>query len=148
MVPRLGAATVLALIVVGQMLGSLACDHFGLLGLPHAATPRGARACRWAAHLWHGRVGAHGARAGFGLAYLTEQQCRSDIEAGRVLADSCPPFAGFHLYYPSRRHPTQAFSLLVDALRYREPAKTARKSSIVRTKAADIQGLRVSPSLT
>ncbi|MGF7176148.1 DMT family transporter [Azospirillum doebereinerae] len=33
MVPRLGAATVLALIVVGQMLGSLAFDHFGLFGL-------------------------------------------------------------------------------------------------------------------
>jgi transporter family-2 protein len=39
MVPRLGAATVLALIVVGQMLGSLVFDHFGLLGLPqHAAS--------------------------------------------------------------------------------------------------------------
>jgi bacterial/archaeal transporter family-2 protein len=35
MVPRLGAATVLALIVVGQMLGSLTFDYFGLLGLPH-----------------------------------------------------------------------------------------------------------------
>ena len=35
MVPRLGAATVLALIVVGQMLGSLTFDHFGLLGVPH-----------------------------------------------------------------------------------------------------------------
>jgi bacterial/archaeal transporter family-2 protein len=34
MVPRLGAATVLALIVVGQMLGSLVFDHFGVLGLP------------------------------------------------------------------------------------------------------------------
>lgn len=34
MVPRFGAATVLALIVVGQMLGSLAFDHFGVLGLP------------------------------------------------------------------------------------------------------------------
>lgn len=34
MVPRLGTATVLALIVVGQMLGSLAFDHFGLLGVP------------------------------------------------------------------------------------------------------------------
>lgn len=33
-VPRFGAATVLALIVVGQMLGSLAFDHFGILGLP------------------------------------------------------------------------------------------------------------------
>lgn len=33
MVPRLGAATTLALIVVGQMLGSLLFDHFGLLGI-------------------------------------------------------------------------------------------------------------------
>jgi transporter family-2 protein len=32
-VPRLGAATVLALIVVGQMVGSLAFDHYGILGL-------------------------------------------------------------------------------------------------------------------
>lgn len=34
MVPRLGVATTLALIVVGQMVGSLAFDHFGLLGIP------------------------------------------------------------------------------------------------------------------
>jgi bacterial/archaeal transporter family-2 protein len=33
-VPRLGAATVLALVVVGQMIGSMAFDQFGLLGLP------------------------------------------------------------------------------------------------------------------
>ncbi|MBO4221862.1 DMT family transporter [Bradyrhizobium neotropicale] len=40
MVPRLGAATVLALIVVGQMIGSLAFDHFGVLGIPqHSANP-------------------------------------------------------------------------------------------------------------
>lgn len=40
MVPRLGAATTLALIVVGQMLGALTFDHVGLLGLPqHAASP-------------------------------------------------------------------------------------------------------------
>ena len=40
MMPRLGAAVVVALIVVGQMLGSLAFDHFGLLGLPqHSAGP-------------------------------------------------------------------------------------------------------------
>lgn len=35
MVPSLGAATVLSLVVVGQMLGSMAFDHFGILGLPH-----------------------------------------------------------------------------------------------------------------
>lgn len=34
MVPRIGAASVMALIVVGQMLGSLAFDHFGLFGVP------------------------------------------------------------------------------------------------------------------
>lgn len=62
-----------------------------------------------------------GARSGQGLAYLPEEQVRSDIEHGgliRVLDDWCPPFSGYHLYYPSRRQPTQAFSLLVDALRY------------------------------
>jgi transporter family-2 protein len=33
LLPRLGAATVIALIVTGQMAGSLAFDHFGLFGL-------------------------------------------------------------------------------------------------------------------
>jgi DNA-binding transcriptional LysR family regulator len=37
----------------------------------------------------------------------------------RVLADWCPPFPGYHLYYPSRRQPTPAFALLVDALRHK-----------------------------
>lgn len=36
----------------------------------------------------------------------------------RVLANWCPPFPGYHLYYPSRQ-PTPAFALLLDALRYR-----------------------------
>lgn len=40
MVPRLGATAVVALVVVGQMLGSLAFDHFGVLGIPqHPASP-------------------------------------------------------------------------------------------------------------
>ena len=37
----------------------------------------------------------------------------------RVLEDWCPPFAGYHLYYPSRRQPSAAVSLLVEALRWR-----------------------------
>ncbi len=60
--------------------------------------------------------------AGFGLAHMTEDQVRADLESGRlvrVLADWCPPFSGYHLYYPSRRQPSPAFSLMVDALRYR-----------------------------
>jgi DNA-binding transcriptional LysR family regulator len=59
--------------------------------------------------------------AGLGIAYLPEDQVRSHISTGRlirVLADWCPPFPGYHLYYPSRRQHSQAFTLLVDALRY------------------------------
>jgi DNA-binding transcriptional LysR family regulator len=37
----------------------------------------------------------------------------------RVLEDWCPPYSGYHLYYPSRRQSSPAFALLVDALRYR-----------------------------
>jgi DNA-binding transcriptional LysR family regulator len=61
-------------------------------------------------------------RAGLGLAYLPEDQVRSEITDGRlirVLDDWCPPFSGYHLYYPSRRQMTPAFAVLVEALRYR-----------------------------
>jgi DNA-binding transcriptional LysR family regulator len=60
--------------------------------------------------------------AGFGLAYLPKPQVQEYLDTRklvRVLADWCPPFTGYHLYYPSRRQPTAAFALLVDALRYR-----------------------------
>ncbi|MGH6924406.1 MAG: LysR family transcriptional regulator [Propylenella sp.] len=62
------------------------------------------------------------ALAGFGIACLAEEQAQPYISKGRlirVLEDWCPPFSGYHLYYPSRRQPTSAFALLVDALRYR-----------------------------
>ena len=39
----------------------------------------------------------------------------------RVLEDWCPPYSGYHLYYPSRRQLSAAFALLVEALRYRGP---------------------------
>ncbi len=58
--------------------------------------------------------------AGFGLACLPEDMVSSYVVEGklqRVLEDWCPPFPGFHLYYPSRRQPSPAFSLLVEALR-------------------------------
>jgi DNA-binding transcriptional LysR family regulator len=63
-----------------------------------------------------------GALQGLGLAYLTEGHVQPYISKGelvRVLSDWCPPFSGYHLYYPSRRQPSPAFSLLVEALRYR-----------------------------
>jgi len=59
---------------------------------------------------------------GFGLAYMMEDQIEEDVATGRlvrVLADWCPPFAGYHLYYPSRRQPAPALTLLVNALRFR-----------------------------
>ena len=62
-------------------------------------------------------------RAGLGLAYLPEDEVNADVAQGRlirVLEDWCAPFSGYHLYYPSRRQPAQAFALLVDALRYQE----------------------------
>ena len=62
------------------------------------------------------------ALAGFGLAYVPEDLVQTHLAEGRltrVLADWCPPFSGYHLYYPSRRQPTPAFALLVEALRYR-----------------------------
>jgi len=62
------------------------------------------------------------ALAGFGLAYLPEDNVQAHLADGRlirVLADWCPPYPGYHLYYPSRRQPTPAFALLVSALRYR-----------------------------
>jgi DNA-binding transcriptional LysR family regulator len=62
------------------------------------------------------------ATAGFGLACVLEDHVAAQVADGslvRVLEAWCPPFAGYHLYYPSRRQPSAAFALLVDALRYR-----------------------------
>jgi DNA-binding transcriptional LysR family regulator len=62
------------------------------------------------------------ALAGFGLACVPEDVAQPHVAAGRlkrVLEDWCPPFPGYHLYYPSRRHSSPAFALLVDALRYK-----------------------------
>ena len=59
---------------------------------------------------------------GLGLAYLPEDRVEAGIQEGRlvrVLADWCPPRPGYHLYYPSRRQPSPAFALVVDALRHR-----------------------------
>lgn len=63
------------------------------------------------------------ALAGLGITLLPEDELMPDIVAGRlvrVLDDWCPKFSGYHLYYPSRRQPSPAFSLVVEALRFRE----------------------------
>jgi DNA-binding transcriptional LysR family regulator len=79
-------------------------------------------------------------RAGFGLAYLMDDIVQADVEAGRltrVLADWCPPFSGYHLYYPSRRQLSPAFALLVNALRFQGvPMNRATRSSEARGKTS------------
>jgi DNA-binding transcriptional LysR family regulator len=65
----------------------------------------------------------NGALAGLGLAYVPEGMVEAYIAKGRlrrVLADWCQPFSGYHLFYPSRRQSSAAFSLVVEALRHRK----------------------------
>jgi DNA-binding transcriptional LysR family regulator len=66
------------------------------------------------------RMALTAARNGAGLAFVMEDKIREELEDGRlirVLSDWCPPFSGYHLYYPSRRQISPAFAVLVDALR-------------------------------
>ena len=59
---------------------------------------------------------------GLGIAFLPEEEFEPHIEQGRlvrVLEDWCPPFPGYHLYYPSRKQHSPAFSLIIEALRFR-----------------------------
>ena len=60
------------------------------------------------------------ALAGLGITLLPEDELGLHLADGslvRVLEDWCPPFAGYHLYYPSRRQPSPAFTLVLKALR-------------------------------
>ena len=73
---------------------------------------------------------ANMAVAGLGLAYLPEDVVQNHVAEGRlvrVLTDWSAPASGYHLYYPSRRQATPAFTLLVDALRYRGTQSSVRK---------------------
>lgn len=65
----------------------------------------------------------HAALDGVGIAYVMRDRVEQQIASGalvQVLEDWCPPFPGYHLYYSSRRRPSQAFSLVVEALRHRD----------------------------
>lgn len=62
------------------------------------------------------------AAAGFGLGFVMESHVAQHLADGRlvrVLTAWCPVFPGYHIYYPSRRQPSAAFALLVEALRHR-----------------------------
>lgn len=62
------------------------------------------------------------ALSGAGLAYVMEILVRPDLVAGslvQVLQDWCPPFRGYHLYFPSRRHRSPALAVVTEVLRYK-----------------------------
>src|SRR4051812_16342702 len=78
------------------------------------------------------------ARGGFGLACILEDMVQADLAEGRlkrVLGEWCAPFSGYHLYYPSRRQPSPAFALLVDALRFKEESRTRAARPAARPRA-------------
>lgn len=60
------------------------------------------------------------ALAGLGIAFLPEKEFAPHIAEGRlvrVLEEWCHPFPGYYLYYPSRKQPSPAFKLVLEALR-------------------------------
>lgn len=60
---------------------------------------------------------------GHGLTYLPEDQTEPFVQSGalvRVLPDWSPSFAGYHLYYPSRRQNPPALAIVIEHLRWRE----------------------------
>ncbi|MDO9359607.1 MAG: LysR family transcriptional regulator [Polaromonas sp.] len=72
------------------------------------------------------------ALAGLGIALLPDDELGSHIEEGRlvrVLDDWCPPFPGYHLYYPSRRQPSPAFSLVLKALQITSPRQQGHRTN-------------------
>lgn len=59
--------------------------------------------------------------SGVGLAFVTAELAEPYVRDGRllrILPQCCPSFPGLHAYYLSRRHPTRAFTLVIEALRY------------------------------
>jgi DNA-binding transcriptional LysR family regulator len=67
---------------------------------------------------------------GCGVGYLPLDLVEPHLNDGtlvQLLADWTPPFAGYHLYYPSRRQPTAAFTVLLETLREMNPMPPAER---------------------
>lgn len=71
------------------------------------------------------------ALAGHGIAFLPEEEFGTHIKEGhlvRVLEQWCKPFPGYYLYYPSRKQPSPAFTLVLEALRIGQKRKPAKET--------------------
>ena len=69
------------------------------------------------------------ALAGVGIGYVLEHRALDAFKSGalvRLLADWCPPFPGFYLYYPGRRQLSPALAAFIDALRVPSHPKKRR----------------------
>lgn len=61
--------------------------------------------------------------SGFGIAYVSEDTIQNFTKTGQliqILQTWCLPFPGYYLYYPSKKQHPFAFSLLIDALKYKK----------------------------
>lgn len=71
------------------------------------------------------RAALEAAIAGHGIAYIPEDMTHAPVAEGRLvpcLADWCPVFPGYYLYYPSRHQNSAAFGAVISALRIRHSA--------------------------
>jgi DNA-binding transcriptional LysR family regulator len=71
-----------------------------------------------------GGLMVHAALQGVGLAHVLESMVGEELAARRlvrVLADFCPPFPGYFVYYPSRTHLAPKLRALIDLLRLEAP---------------------------
>ncbi|MDE7540542.1 LysR family transcriptional regulator [Gluconobacter sphaericus] len=62
------------------------------------------------------------ALTGHGIAFMLEDHVKDHLSAGtlvQILEEWCEPFDGYFLYYPSKRQPSPAFNLVLNALRYK-----------------------------
>jgi DNA-binding transcriptional LysR family regulator len=99
-----------------QTYGGLYAWEFGKSGRPLNVRVNGQIICNGSSAI------VSAALLGLGIAYVPEDMVRAHIvekRLVRVLGDWCPPFPGYHLYYPSKRQSSPAFALLIEALRYR-----------------------------
>lgn len=66
------------------------------------------------------------------MAFLPEEEFETHIEGRlvRVLEQWCKPFPGYYLYYPGRKQPSPAFSLVIEALRVNRKRKPVSESLV------------------